>query len=269
MLVLAKILAAVIAVVGLAWLAERVGPRWAGVLSGFPLGTAIVLLFYALEQGPGFAAQAAPYGLLGLAATTGFALTFTLSAARFGRRSLWPVLLALAALFGLASLFQQLPPLGWWGALVALAAALLAVAITRRLPDPPFVAVRSGWGLVWARAALAAALVVAITALANTVPPAWAGVMASFPITLFPLMLLLQLSYGTAPVQTLTRHYPYGAGSLIIYTLAVGLGYPVLGIGLGTLAAFALAGVYLTGYWWLSQRGQRRLQATAQPVPDQ
>ncbi len=254
MLVLAKIGAAVLAVVGLAWLAEKVGPRWAGVLSGFPLGTAIVLLFYGLEQGPAFAAQAAPYGLLGLAATTGFALTYTLTAARCGRRSPWPMLLALTALLVLAALGQATPALGWWGALVALAAAALAILLTRRMPDPPFVAVRSGWGLTWARAAMAAALVVAITTLANLVPPAWAGVMASFPITLFPLMLLLQFSYGTAPVQTVARHYPYGAGSLVVYTLAVGQGYPRLGIGLGTLTAFALAGVYLLGYWWWSQR---------------
>ncbi|MBY6187723.1 hypothetical protein KUV89_13965 [Marinobacter hydrocarbonoclasticus] len=255
---LAKVSAAVMAVVGLAWLAEKAGPRWAGVLSGFPLGTAIVLLFYGLEQGPDFAAEAAPYGLLGLAATTGFALAYTLSAPHFGRRSVFPMLLALGTLLGLASQAQLLPPLGWWGALVALFAAVLAIGLTRRLPDPPFVAVRSGWGLVWARAVMAALLVLAITSVANWVPPTWAGVMASFPITLFPLMLLLQISYGTAPVQTLSRHYPYGAGSLIIYTLAVGQSYPRLGIGMGTLAAFALAGLYLLGYWWWSQKSARR-----------
>lgn len=254
MLVLAKVGAAVLAVVGLAWLAEKVGPRWAGVLSGFPLGTAIVLLFYGLEQGADFAAQAAPYGLLGLAATTGFALTYTLSAARFGRRSLWPMVLALTALMTLATVMQAIPSIGWWGALVALAAAAFAILLTRRMPDPPFVAVRSGWGLVWARAAMAATLVVAITAIADMVPPAWAGVMASFPITLFPLMLLLQISYGTAPVQTVSKHYPYGAGSLVVYTLAVGQSYPKLGIGLGTLASFSMAGLYLLGYWWWSQR---------------
>ncbi|MBY5992202.1 hypothetical protein [Ferrimonas balearica] len=267
MVVAAKIAAAVVTVVGLAWLTERVGPRWAGVLTGFPLGTAILLFFYGLEQGPQFAAEAAPYGLLGLVATTGFALTYTLTAPRFARRSWWPLVLALLALLGLATLGQASPNLGPWGALLALGGAALAIRLTRRLPEPEFVAVRAGWGLLWARAALAAALVVAITALAGAVPPQWAGVMASFPITLFPLMLLLQWSYGSAVVQTLTKHYPYGVGSLVVYTLAVWVGYPRLGLGLGTLLAFALAGLYLLGYWRWSLRRTAPLTPESPSAP--
>ncbi len=48
-LLLAKIATAIIAVVGLSLVAERVSPRVAGILSGYPLGTAIALFLSALS----------------------------------------------------------------------------------------------------------------------------------------------------------------------------------------------------------------------------
>ena len=50
-LLLAKIATAIIAVVGLSLVAERVSPRVAGILSGYPLGTAIALFFIGIELG--------------------------------------------------------------------------------------------------------------------------------------------------------------------------------------------------------------------------
>lgn len=59
-LLLAKIATAIIAVVGLSLVAERVSPRVAGILSGYPLGTAIALFFIGIELGEPFAAASAP-----------------------------------------------------------------------------------------------------------------------------------------------------------------------------------------------------------------
>ncbi|TKB51536.1 hypothetical protein FCL40_02995 [Ferrimonas sediminicola] len=245
LLLVAKIMAAVVAVVGLAWIAERSGPRLAGVLSGYPLGTAIVLFFYGIEHGPEFAAQAALYGQLGLAATTGYCLVYTLSAQGAEPKAWRPMAVAVMALVLFALVAQSLPPMGAAGALLAAAVALLSIRITRRVPEPEFVAVKAGPMMVWGRALLAAAIVVVITALAHWLPESLAGVMAAFPVTLFPLMLLLQLEYGNRPVAVLAKHYPFGVGSLIVYGLSVWASYPALGVGMGTLASFGAATLYL------------------------
>ncbi len=245
MLLVAKVLAAVFAVVGLAWIAERSGPRLAGVLSGYPLGTAIVLFFYGIEHGPQFAAEAALYGQLGLAATTGYCLVYTLSAQGADPRAWRPMGVAILALVGFALLAQSMPPLGAAGALVAAGVALLSIRITRRVPEPEFVAVKAGPMMIWGRALLAALIVVVITALAHWLPQSLAGVMAAFPVTLFPLMLLLQLEYGNRPVAVLAKHYPFGVGSLVVYGLSVWVSYPLLGVALGTLVSFVAATLYL------------------------
>ncbi|WP_028114539.1 hypothetical protein [Ferrimonas kyonanensis] len=254
MLLIAKIIAAVVAVVGLAWIAERTGPKLAGVLSGYPLGTAIVLFFYGIEHGAGYAADAALYGLLGLAATTGYCLVYTLTARGCEPQSWRPMWVAVLALVALALLAQSLPALGAAGALVATAVALLSIRATRDVAEPEFVAVKPGPMMVWGRALLAAAIVIGITALAHWLPQSLAGVMAAFPVTLFPLMLLLQLAYGNRPVMVLAKHYPFGVGSLIVYGLSVSVSYPALGVGWGTLVSFAAA----TAYLWLYLKWQRR-----------
>ena len=57
------------------------------------------------------------------------------------------------------------------------------------------------------------------------------------------------------------KHYPAGLGSLLSYTLCVSLAYPVLGLGLGTLAGFAAATLWLLGWTrlqaWLGHKKSR------------
>ena len=77
-LILAKIAVSIATVLGLSVLAERAGPRVAGVLSGYPLGTAILLYFIAIEQGITFASESAVYALPGLIATLTFLYVYFL-----------------------------------------------------------------------------------------------------------------------------------------------------------------------------------------------
>ena len=67
-----KIIVTVGMVLSLSAVAERVSPRVAGLLSGYPLGAAIALFFMGLEIGPDFAAQSAVYTLVGLVASQVF-----------------------------------------------------------------------------------------------------------------------------------------------------------------------------------------------------
>ncbi|GAA4887535.1 hypothetical protein [Ferrimonas pelagia] len=262
LLLMIKIVLAVTMVIGLARIAEKVGPDWAGVLSGFPLGIALVLFFYGIEQGTAYASQAAYSGLLGLACSLGFVVIYAQTSRLFHERSWFPMGLALFGFYGLASFALKLPYIAGWGALFAVVAAWIASRLLHPLLEPSFRAVNPKWWMFWGRAVLAALLVVIVTSLANWLSPEWAGMLASFPLTLFSLMLLLQLSYGTGPPMVLAKHFPYGVGSLIVYTIAVAKLYPLIGVALGTALAFALAGIYLLGFaYWRRYRhkiGRRR-----------
>ncbi|WP_198151457.1 hypothetical protein, partial [Formosa algae] len=67
-----KLIVAIGLVIGLSLLAENVSPKVAGILSGYPTGSAITLFFFGLEVTPEYAAESAVYNMIGLSA----ALTF-------------------------------------------------------------------------------------------------------------------------------------------------------------------------------------------------
>ncbi len=273
-----KLLLAVSMVLGLARIAERAGPAWAGIFSGAPLGVALVLLFYGIELGVEYAAGAAGYALLGLMAALIFAGLFVTLAPRFTEASPWPLLLAVSG-FGVAAcvLLALVQWLGMTAAsgqtslvgiadpfipLVALLTALMALGVGLKLPPVapprplrPQPLTREQQG---ARAAVVALMVVAITSLAHQLTPAAAGVLAGFPLVLFALMLVLQWHQGSAPVVAVVRHFPFGMGSLILYTLMVSLTYPAWGLAWGTAVSMGIALLYLLllALWrrWRSRR---------------
>jgi uncharacterized membrane protein (GlpM family) len=250
LLIPVKILATIGIVLGLSLVAERVSPRVAGVLSGYPLGAAIALFFIGLEIGPQFAADSAVFALAGLTASMVFvAAYFAVSARCRGRAAAPATVAALAGYFAAAWVLQGLAfTLATALLLSVLAAAVFSylfrsirnVAITRRVRFTPAV--------LLLRACLAAGIILAITAAARVVGPAWAGLFSAFPTALFPLMLIVHLTYDKAHVHTIIKNFPPGLGSLMIYGCAVALGYPRLGVGWGTAAAFAAATLYLLGF---------------------
>ena len=90
--------------------------------------------------------------------------------------------------------------------------------------------------------------VLGITALAHWLSPSQAGLLAAFPVSFFPTLIVLQLSYGAPVVAATVKQYPAGLVSMVIYVASVTQIYPILGLQLGTAAALLIATLYLLGY---------------------
>lgn len=246
-LLLVKIFTATLIVVTLSVVAEKASPRISGLLAGYPLGTALALFFYGYELGPRFAADAAVYALLGLIATECFVYVYYHFSSRVRR---WPVAVsslgAIVTFLLVARLFSPLPPRP--PLVIALTVLSMAVFIflLRKLPDAVIHRpVRLGFRILLLRALFSAAIIVAITAMAGVVGEAWAGLLSGFPITLFPFILIIHLTYRPAHVHTIIKNFPKGMGALVLYAISVHLLYPRLGIWLGTPVAFGVATLYL------------------------
>ncbi|MDW7710683.1 MAG: hypothetical protein SCH98_09415 [Deferrisomatales bacterium] len=252
-LALVKVTAAVGMVLGLSALAERVSPRFAGVFSGFPLGAALTLFFIGYELGPEFASRAAVFSTLGLTAILCFAYGYHRGASWAGGRSAAAGIAAgLAGGLGgylLAVLVLERLRVGLWtAALITTGAILVSERLFRRVMDAVIATrPRVGLGTTVVRGAFAAAVVLAVTASARWVGPAWAGLFAAFPTTLLPFLVIIHYGYRPEHVHTILKNLPRGLFSLVIYCAAVALLYPRLGVGWGTLAAYALATAYLVG----------------------
>ncbi|MEQ5774281.1 MULTISPECIES: hypothetical protein [unclassified Thalassospira] len=259
----AKLAVSILVVLGLSMLAERAGPRVAGVLSGYPLGTAILLFFIAIEQGVHFAGESAVYALPGLIATLAFLYAYYLISKWLLRHA---VLVQVAgaslgafATFVFVSWLGQMVRFTLLSASLSLVAAMIVAIVLFRAIENVSISqrVKITHKIVAMRAATAAMIVVAISGAAAIIGPRWSGLFSGFPVTLYPMMLILHWSYGVAPVHTVIRNFPRGMGALLIYIVSVSFTYPRFGIGEGTLLAFGAATIYLVCYssvvWWRSR----------------
>ena len=104
------------------------------------------------------------------------------------------------------------------------------------------------------RAVLAAVTILVITGIARSVGSAWTGLFSAFPITLFPLILIVHITYDMEHVHTIIKNFPLGLGSLIAYSLTVSLAYPRMGIYVGTLLGFTVATAYLLAFQFIRER---------------
>ncbi|MCC9622754.1 hypothetical protein LPB41_13735 [Thalassospira sp. MA62] len=267
-LIAAKLVVSIGMVLALSMLAERAGPRVAGVLSGYPLGTAILLYFLAIEQGVTFASQSAVYALPGLISTLVFLYVYFLVSRVM---TAFPVLVqiavsSLAAIIGylgISWVFQLFTLSLVQAASILLVAIFGAMVLFRKIENVRILnRVKISKRVVLFRAGLASIIVLIISGLAASIGPRWSGLLSGFPVALFPTMLILHYSYGSATVHTLIRNFPRGMGALWIYILTVSLSYPVIGMNLGTLAAFVIATVYLIAYSIFVWTRQKSVQVT-------
>jgi len=277
-LLLIKITVSIATVIGLSVIAERVSPRIAGLLSGYPLGTAIALFFIGYEISPEFAAEGAVYTLAGFASTLMLTTGYLLGVNKLSSESSLKgtSLIKSTSLKDTTGINTETQESGSWlavitasisgimlfllsgfainqlklnlitAALLPAAAILLCLWFYRHIPESQ-VTKRVGMSLsvLLFRAVTAALIVVLITGAAHLVPSSTAGILAAFPISMFPFLILMHRTYGPSKALTIIKHYPTGLGSLMVYATSIAWFYPNLGLLWGTLLSFGLATIYL------------------------
>jgi hypothetical protein len=171
-------------VAGATLFGRRFGDAAAGLVAGLPIVAGPVLWFYALEQGPAYAAEAAVATLLGLVSLSFFAVAYAWRAWSRGTVLSCLILSWLAFAFGTIvinrAMHSGMPGLGR-----ALGYAVLALFLAlRSLPpmDPPGPRPAPGHWDLPLRMAAAAAMVWALTALAQRLGPVLGGLLTPFPV---------------------------------------------------------------------------------------
>ncbi|UCG39024.1 MAG: hypothetical protein JSV00_01960 [bacterium] len=242
-ILIVKILVTITLILGLSHIAERTGPRVAGVLSGFPIGTALVLFFYGIELGPRFAASTVPYNLLGHVSAQSFAYLYFLRARSGAPSSV--IHASLAALTGYAlaaSLMSSLEPSLLSSACISFASIALFSLLFRRAPNIPIERkVRCTRGMILMRLLLSTTIVLLVTGLAHSVGPRWAGLFSAFPLVVFPLVLLIHVHHGHSQARTVLKNFPRGLWTVLAYSVTVSFTYGHLGVYLGTAVGYMVA----------------------------
>ena len=178
-LLLVPTLLAIVTLAGRRW-----GQRVAGWLGSFPIVAGPILLILTLENGGAFGAAAAQRAMAGVAATTGFFVTYSHLAPRW---SWWSAFAASTALWiALAAALSLLPTTLGAAAVVALAALALAPFAMRRAATTPALAApptdRSARAELLARMLAGGALVLVTSGLGARFGPEASGYAALFPV---------------------------------------------------------------------------------------
>ena len=199
--------------------AKRWGTKIGGLLSGLPVTSALVILFLSLEQGAGFALQAVPGALAGLAAVQMTYLFYFLVTRRV---SAFIGCVAALAVYAASAWLMSL--LGWLAASVAVTLLLLSLIIVVTAPKadsaPAKVVPLPRW-VIPMRMLTATLLLVAITASAQWLGPVASGMLAPIPVIAWPLAVFAHVQGGHQELGAIVRGNAIGAVGVLGFYLAV------------------------------------------------
>jgi hypothetical protein len=222
----------------------------------------LALIFFTVEQGREFAAETAFWTIPGMGATIPVYLAYLAVTSRVHEPRLFSIVLGALAAFGAFAaaigLIGLLPLTRLTAVPFAALVCVAAARLVRRLPDTaPLERVRTSAGLLLARAGVSAAMVIAITSVAQILGPKWSGLVASFPVNSLPVMAILHFHYGTRTIEPMVKVWPVGAFGICLFNLAAWLTLVPLGIIGSLLVSYAVDLAYLLALNWTWLRGVR------------
>lgn len=263
-MLLAKIMVSAGLVLLITMIAEKISTRFAGVLLGFPLGAGLSTFFFGLEQGAEFTAQSARWGIPGILACLVFALFYSLGVKISGLRGISHILISSVVSIGgyfVAAKALQLISVDSLVVRVLISscgALVFAVYFNRNPPCKILLKVPLSARILLVRAGFTAAIIVLITCSAQLIGSQWAGLLTTFPVTLYPVTVILHYHYGSEAVLALFRELPFGLLAIVVFSSGVALSYPLFGIWLGFLLSYSAAFLYLIIYEFFLRQYVRR-----------
>lgn len=247
-----KLVVSVLTVVILAEIAKRVDPGLSGVLLGLPLGAGLTVYFISLEQGVEFMLAGIPWAIAGLAASLLFCLGYLVAglAAKGRGSSLAASSLAALAAFLLSGLVIRRLELAI-GDAVGLFLVVAAANFWLMRYAPGMAPARKGRALsgreLLLRGVIAGLIICGVTVAAPLAGSRWAGILSSFPSTLYALLVIIHFETGNALYPSIIRNFAHGVTALAVFYLSCRALLPTLGLNLGFLAVYGIAALYLFG----------------------
>lgn len=239
-LVLALKIALVPSLIGAVTLAgRRWGPGVSGWLSAFPVVSAPILFFLALDQGPEFAAQASAATLSAVMAMLVFGVSYAWSA----RRHAWlaSTLIAFTSYFAAVLALHAWAPSLYMSGLCVLLALVIAPRAYPQAPADTSAPTTRPRHEIWWRMLAGALLVVLVTHFSSRLGARLSGLFAMFPVIASVLTIFSHVHAGAAFTIRQLRSMVLGYYAFACFCLALALALPHMGVGYAFAASLAAA----------------------------
>lgn len=236
---------------------RRWGPGVAGWLSAFPVVSAPILFFIALEQGAAFAAGAAAATLSAVLAILVFGVSYAWAAARYSWGS--------STLISFACYFVAVVGLNTWApslstAAIAVTAALVTAPRLYPVPAASSAVAATSPNDIWWRMAAGTVLVLLVTHFSSSLGPRLSGLFAMFPVMGSVLAVFSHRHSGAAFTIKLMRGMVLGYYAFACFCVVLSLSLSHTGIGWAFLWSLGCA-VFVQG---ISRIYLRRTQQAVQ-----
>jgi hypothetical protein len=217
---LLKLILAPMIIAAATLVARRWGQSIGGLMVGLPLTSGPVSVFFAVEQGRQFAANAAIGSLLGLIPVAVFCTGYVRNAKRFP----WYLTAAISIGLYLVTVWFisfSAPDLELTSILVPSILGL-ALLVLGRL-EPTTTSIPAPWWDLPVRMFVASGLILAITSAASSLGAKWSGLLSPFPIFTFVMATFSHYQAGATAARRLVRGVLVGLFSYTAFFLVVAL----------------------------------------------
>ncbi len=246
-LLIIKAVTAVIIVITLSIIAERVSAKLSGILSGLPLGTTIVLVFFSIEHGIDYAVEAALYNIHGLLALLSFIIGYYLSTFYKRKFDIFVSIIVSFMFYMVAAFILAYVPIHVVFTPIAVIIVItLATLYFARQPDnAKVINTKITFKDLFFRTTLTVVLFLLVTSIPKIAPINIAGIFSAFPSMMFPLLIIVHFYHSSNQARTILKNTPSGLSSIVIFCVSIHFTYPTLGVLVGTIISFVTCLVYI------------------------
>ena len=226
-------------------LAQKLGSKLGGLITNLPSTILVSVLFIALTQGVGFAADS----IICPPRMTIDTLFLLIFIATVKHGVIKATALSLLSWFILAVGASYLPALNISMAIILFAiVVIVSFTITEffmSIPSLPKEPVKPTIQVVFTRAIFAGSVVGAAVIVGQSGNTFWTGVTSTFPAVMLSSMVILTVTAGKAFARATGKVMLVSSTNIVVYGFAVSWLYPKIGVVWGTTIAFGLSALWI------------------------
>ena len=211
------------------------------------MGSAITLIFFAIENGVDYVTKVALYNIHGLFAALSFSIGYYISTFYKGKFEIFlSLLISFISYLIIAFILAFVPPHVILTPLIVITLMLISsIYFAKKENFAIDKKIKTSISDILFRSILTISIFLVVSSLPKYVPSNIAGIFSSFPTILLPLLLIIHFRHSRLQARTIIKNTPFGLSSVVIYSLIVYFTYGKIGILYGTIVALTSSVLYV------------------------
>jgi hypothetical protein len=211
------------------------------------VGSAITLIFFAIENGVDYVTKVALYNIHGLFAALAFSIGYYISTFYKGKFEIFlSLLISFISYLIIAFILAYIPSHVFFTPFIVITLMLIAsIYFAKKENFAIDKKINTSLSDILFRSILTISIFLVVSSLPKYVPSNIAGIFSSFPTILLPLLLIIHFRHSRLQARTIIKNTPFGLSSVVIYSLVVYFTYEKIGILYGTIVALISSVLYV------------------------